>query len=78
MLPQEVSRLEVSVNDVGRVEGFEATQDLKDEQTNMLFGHRKSGLDSMAKVCVHEFLRNVQLVEISRCGHQNVANICNL
>lgn len=62
--PQDVPRLQVPVDDVGRMEGFQPAEQLVEEVPDVGLGEGELAVDNVHQVGVHQLLRNVQLVKV--------------
>ena len=63
---EQVAGLEVTVEDVGRVDVLEAAQDLVDEGLEVCVGEGLAGADDGGKIALHE------LCGVSVCGGRGV------
>jgi len=60
---QQVARLEISVKNARRVEVLKATQDLVEEELDVLFRQGLVGFNYLGEVSFHEFSHNVEFVQ---------------
>mmetsp|Transcript_39239 Transcript_39239/g.103439 ORF Transcript_39239/g.103439 Transcript_39239/m.103439 type:complete len:321 (-) Transcript_39239:246-1208(-) len=78
LVDEQVVRLQVAMEHLGRVDGFEAAQDLVNEVLDVVVGERLLGVDDVVQVSVHQLENKVNvlpLINLARRRQHDVAQV---